>query len=112
MKLSKIKGERVIETIANIIEPIGNIMSDSETKKFIQRDESQKKILIFKILPTLLKSHKNDIYQILAVINDVTIEEYIKNSNMITIMNDFADVVMDETVQSLFISAKPVEVEN
>lgn len=112
MKLSEIKGERAIETIADIIEPIGNIMSDSEAKELIQRDKSQKKVPIFKILPALIKSHKNDVYQILAVVNGVNIEEYIKNSNMITIMNDFADVITDETVQALFTSAKPVEEEN
>lgn len=112
MKLSEIKGERAIETIADIIEPIGNIMSDPEAKKMLGHDKSQKKVPIFKVLPILLKSHKNDIYQILAVVNGVTIEEYIKNSNMVTVINDFSDVIMDDSIQALFTSAKPVEEES
>lgn len=112
MKLSEIKGERVIETIADIIEPIGSIMSDPEAKKMLERDKSNKKEPIFKFLPTLLKSHKNDIYKILATVNGMDIEEYISQSNMVTIINDFSDVIMDESIQALFISAKPVEGEN
>ena len=112
MKLSEIKGERVIETIAEIIEPIGNIMSDSEAKEMFQQGKSKGKQPIFKILPTLLKTHKNDIYKILATVNGMDTEEYIEQSNMVTIINDFSDVIMDDSIKALFTSAKPVEEEN
>lgn len=109
MKLSEIKGENTLDIIADILEPISNLISDPEAKKALKND---KKEPIIKILPQIIKTHKKDIYKIFAILDGVSIEEYAKNANMVKVMQDFTDVVMDEAMQSLFISAKPKKEEN
>ena len=109
MKLSEIKGDRAIEVIAEIMEPISNLVSDPETKKALKNNGKEP---IVKILPKIIKTHKDDIYKMLAILDGVTVAEYIKDVTMVKLLNDFTDVIMDESIQSLFTSAKPVEPEN
>lgn len=106
MKLSEIKGDRALEVIADIMEPLSNLISDPETKNALKG--SSKKPVI-KILPKIIKTHKNDIYKMLSVLDGVSVKEYAENSNMMKIIQDFTDVVMDDSIQALFTSAKPVE---
>lgn len=106
MKLSEIKGDRALEVIADIMEPITNLISDPETKKALKNNGKEP---VVKILPKIIKTHKDDIYKMLAILDGVTVEEYAKSANMVKIINDFTDIVMDESIQSLFTSAKPVE---
>jgi len=108
MKLSEIKGDRALEVIADIMEPISNIVSDKEAKKAFQNAEKEP---IVKVLPQLIKTHKQDIYKMLAIIDGVSVDEYKKSSNMMKLLQDFSDIITDESVQSLFISAKATEQE-
>ena len=108
MKLSEIKGDRALEVIADIMEPISNIVSDKEAKKAFQNAEKEP---IVKVLPQLIKTHKQDIYKMLAIIDGVSVDEYKKSSNMMKLLQDFSDIITDESVQSLFISAKATEAE-
>ena len=48
----------------------------------------------------------------LAIIDGVTVEEYAKNANMVKIIRDFTNIVLDESIQTLFTSAKPVAEKN
>ena len=106
MKLSEIKGDRALEVIADIMEPITNLISDPETKKALKNNGKEP---VVKILPKIIKTHKDDIYKMLAILDGVTVEEYAESANMVKIIQDFSDVVMDESIQTLFTSAKPVE---
>ena len=108
MKLSEIKGDRALEVIADIMAPISNIVSDKEAKKAFQNAEKEP---IAKVLPQLIKTHKQDIYTLLATIDGVSVEEYKKAANMMKLLKDFSDIITDESVQSLFISANPTEAE-
>lgn len=102
MKLSKISGEKAISVLANVIEPIGAIMSDEEIQKMVR-----KKSPMLAIVGKALKVHENEVYAMLAALDGVGINEYKKNSSMAKILCDFADVVMDDSLQALFTSAKP-----
>lgn len=106
MKLSEIKGDRALEVIADIMEPISNLISDPEVKKIFQNN---KKEPISKKLPDIIKGHKSDIYKMLATLEGVSVEEYKKATTVVKVLKDFTDMLMDESVQELFISAKPVE---
>jgi hypothetical protein len=109
MKLSEIKGDRALEVIADIMEPISNLVSDPAVKKIF---ENRKKEPVIKKLPEVIKSHKPDIYKMLATLEGVNVEEYKKTTSLIKIIQDFTDMIMDESIQQLFISAKPVEEKN
>lgn len=106
MKLSNISGDRALTVLADVIEPIGAIMSDEEIQKMVKR-----KSPMLTIVGKALKTHANEVYAMLAALDGVTIEEYKKNTSMSKILCDFADVVTDESLQSLFDSAKPTKAE-
>ena len=108
MKLSEIKGDRALEVIADVMEPIANIANDAEAKKVFQNATNEP---LFKVLPSVIKKHKKDVYSMLAILDGVTVAEYSKNASITKILKDFADVIMDESVQALFISANPENAE-
>lgn len=109
MKLSEIKGDRAIEVVADIMEPISNLLTDTDIKKIF---ENKKKQSVAKLLPDIIKMHKSDIYRILASLEGTTVNEYKKKVTIVKLIQDFTDLVTDESVQALFTSAKPVSEKN
>lgn len=112
MKLSDIKGERVFDVIADIIEPVTNIAQDKEITLFKRettpdgmtaRSFAIKKIS--KNAPLLLKRHKGDISTVLAVIKGQTVEEYVASLNMATLSIDLLELLNDREFVSFFTSA-------
>lgn len=114
MKLSDVKGERALDVIADIIDPIANIASDKEAMEMFSRKKLpegktvQEYALerVKRSAPKLLKNHKSDIIQILAAINGVDAEEYGKNLTVFQLVQDTADLLSDEAVITFFTSAQ------
>ena len=75
MRLSDIKGDRTLEVIAEIIDPIANIAEDEEASAMFKREKlpdgiTANKFLMKRVrksLPVLLKGHKADIILILLI---------------------------------------------
>lgn len=114
MKLSDIKGERTLDVIAEIIEPISNIAQDKQAAALFKREKAPKgmdvrSFAIEKLknaAVSLIKTHKNDIIAILAAIQGVSVEEYTDTLNIAKLMHDFVDIANDSEFISLFISAQ------
>lgn len=114
MKLSDIKGDRTLEVIAEIIDPIANIVEDDTASAMFRREKlpdgvTAKKFLLQrarKSLPVLLKGHKADIISILSSIEGVPSEEYAGALNLVKLLKDCTDLLTDETFSALFISAQ------
>lgn len=114
MKLSEIRGDRVIDVIAEIIDPIANIAQDEEAAELFARkklpDGMDKKSFAIerlrKSVPVLLKTHKGDVITILAAINGVPVEEYAENLDLLNLMRDATDLITDEGFVGLFTSAR------
>ena len=104
MKLSQIKGDRAYDIFTEVIEPIGNIMMDEEARNMLS-DMKDKKAT--KILPKIMKSHKNDLIKILAILDGVSINEYKESLTLSKLTNDFVDLLTDEESQKLFTNAEP-----
>ena len=108
MKLSDIKGERAIEVIADLIEPITNIATDKECADLFSvkpvKDEDKKvtarKHLVKKV-PTLLKSHKRDVIKIIATLDGKSVDDM----NVFSIAAALIGFVQDEALIELFTSA-------
>lgn len=104
MKLSDIRGERVIDVIADIIDPIANIAQDKSCKAIFtaQRGkdpEKARKALSNRVkanLPKLIKTHRDDIVAILATINDVSQDEYRERMTLASVVADVLDLLNDE----------------
>ena len=114
MRLSDIEGDRTLEVIAEIIDPIANIAEDEEASAIFKREKlpdgmTAKKFLLNrarKSLPVLLKGHKADIIAILAALEGVSAEEYKKTLNLVKLPKDCIDILTDEVFTELFISAQ------
>lgn len=114
MRLSDIKGDRTLEVIAEIIDPIANIAEDEAASAMFKREKlpegmTANKFLLKrarKSLPVLLKGHKADIIAILSAIECVSAEEYAKTLNLVKLVKDCTDLLTDEVFMELFISAQ------
>ena len=108
MKLSEIKGDRAVEVIADLIEPIANIASDKEcadvfSVKPVKGEDKKvttRKHLVKKV-PQLLKLHKRDVIQIIAILDGKTVDEM----NLFSITAALIGIVQDEALIELFTSA-------
>ena len=114
MRLSDIKGDRVFDVIADIIEPIANIASDETASALFKREKlpdgmTAKAFLLErarKSAPALLKWHKGDIITILATIEGVSSEDYRASLTLAKLMQDAVELLTDDAFGELFISAQ------
>ena len=105
MRLSEIKGERVFDVIADIIEPACNIAQDKEAAKLFDRSEkrpdgmSAKDFALQRVkasMPSLMRSHKKDLVAILAAIEGVDPAEYMESVTMPTVIKGVFEMLTDE----------------
>lgn len=104
MKLSDIKGDRVLDVIADIIDPIANIVQDKDVAAMFERkavpegmdarDFFAKRMR--KGMPVLLKGHKADIIAIMAAIEGVTPEQYAASLDFPKLFTDVMELVTDD----------------
>ena len=114
MRLSDIKGDRVFDVIADIIDPIANIASDETASALFKREKlpdgmTAKAFLLErarKAIPALLKGHKSDIITVLATIDGVSSDDYRASLTLAKLMQDTAELLTDEAFGELFISAQ------
>lgn len=114
MRLSDIKGDRTLDVIAEIIDPVSNIAEDEEASAMFKREKlpegmTAKKFLMNRVrnsLPVLLKDHKADIIAILSAIEGASAEEYNGSLNLVKLVKDCTDLLTDEAFMQLFISAQ------
>lgn len=114
MKLSEIKGDRVYEVIAGIIDPMYNIADDKEASALFSNEKRPEGVSkeefaeqkIRKGLPALIRNHKDDFTTILAVIEGVSNEEYLENLTMSKFFTDVSELVSDPQFRGLFPSAQ------
>lgn len=112
MKLSDIKGDRVIDVVADLIEPVANIATDKTVTLFKREKPPEgmtaREFAVQKIrkgAPVLLKEHKADVVAILAAIKGVSPDEYAEGLNMATLLRDCIELMTDGEFLSLFTSA-------
>lgn len=104
MKLSDIKGDRVFDVIADIIDPIANMVQDKDVAAMFKREAVPDGMeardffakRMCKGLPVLLKSHKADIIAIMAAIEGVTPEQYAASLDFPKLFTDVMELVTDD----------------
>lgn len=117
MKLSDIKGDRTLEVIADVIEPICNIAEDENASALFKREKlpegmTAKKFLLQrakKAAPAFLRGHKGDVIAILSSIEGASPEAYTGALNLVKLTKDFIDLMTDEAFTELFISAQSTD---
>lgn len=114
MKLSDIKGDRTLDVIADIIDPIANIADDEEACALFRKEKlpegvAAKNFLLQRVrksVPALLKVHKEDIISILSAIEGVSQQEYTDSLNLVKLAKDAIELITDDAFMQLFISAQ------
>jgi hypothetical protein len=105
MRLSEIKGERVFDVIADIIEPCCNIAQDEAASELFDRTKkrpdgvSAKDFALDRAkrsMPSLMRTHKDDLVAILSAIEGVSPDEYRKGLTMPKLIQGVYEMLTDE----------------
>lgn len=96
MKLSEIQGDRALDVLADLIEPVGEICSDTDIKAAFGKDKLQ-------AVKLMLKNHKSSVIAIMAALDGVPAEDY--RINLFTVPVKLLEIVNDPEVVDLFTSA-------
>lgn len=106
MKLSDIKGDRVLDVIADVIDPIANMAQDKDVAAMFKREAVPEGMdardffakRMCKGLPVLFKGHKADIIAIMAAIEGVTPEQYAASLDFPKLFTDVMELVTDNAL--------------
>ena len=117
MKLSNIKGEKVLDMIADLIDPICAIAQTDIAKEVFNKEKppkgmSVKEYALVKMrrcIPKLLRVNKKEIVAILAIVSEMTPEEYAAQMTPVQLVKDVTELLNDEDFRELFFSAQQEE---
>ena len=93
MKLSEYQGEAALDILADMIEPVGEIMSDKEIGKVCKKNRP-------KAIALTIKKHKKAVMQIMATMDGVSVEEY--KCNVLTLPIKILEILNDPALVQLF----------
>lgn len=122
MKLSQLTTDQAADVLCQITPYIANITGDKELldelgKKFNSKGKSVAELYLFAakkyaaLAPILLKTHKADVFGVLAVLNETTAES-VGKQNVMTTMGQIREVFKDKELLDFFKSwQEPVETE-
>lgn len=113
MRLSDVKGDRTLDVIADLIEPISSIAMDKEAAGLFKpkkdpRGKDPKRYFAERMrkgAPKLLKGHKDDVISILSTIKGVTPEEYSRELNLAVLLRDLVELMTDDLFADFLSSA-------
>lgn len=85
MKLSDVKGDRTFDVIADILVPVATIAQDENVAKLFDGSNKPKKMTPWQYfverakvaIPVMMRDYRAEICEIMAIINDITPEEYV-----------------------------------
>lgn len=114
MRLSDIRGERALEVVAELIDPISNIAEDETAKELFAKKAvpdgmTAKKFVLGRVragLPSLIRGHKKDIMHILATLSGQTDAEYAETLTMEKLFVECIELFGDPAFTMLFSSAR------
>lgn len=95
MRLSEIKGEKALDMLVDLIDPVTLICADQEFVKLCVSNAAP-----IKIVRLLMQNHKKEVLRILAILNEEDPETY--NPSLIALPKMLMDLVKDPEVMDLF----------
>lgn len=113
MKLSELSTERAMDVLCILTEPVSAIVSDEmilqELRDAVDKENAvtmAEKISIGlqklgRLMPMVLKDHRQDVYTILSVMNEKSAEEIAKQ-NVLATMKQIRDIIKDKELLDFF----------
>lgn len=115
MKLSEITGDRALDIIADILPVVGRLKDSKALDDFYKahktHDLTSKEVradLIFSLVPSLIKSNKQDILQVVASVTGTTVRE-VKKLSAKALWGEIKEILSDPEMQELFGSSVNTE---
>lgn len=116
MKLSELSVDRGLDVLANIIQHVTTIATDPEVSALFSdrkpREGETEKAAVIRILgdaaPKLLTSHRAELISILAELEGVSVEEYVRNTSFARMLSGLYEMITDEELAALF-TVRPEE---
>ena len=120
MKISEISTDNAMDVLCELTPYVTNIVTDetlvAELKEAIDFKDANtmaEKIAltaekITKIIPIILKNRKNDVFGIVGVLNNKTVDEIAKQ-NIIVTMKQIRDIAKDKELLDFFKSCTDTE---
>lgn len=113
MKLSEVKGERTLDVLADLIEPVTIIAQDEAFKELMKKKQPPEGVSsrdffmqrISKALPKLLRTRKAEIIQVLATVKGIDPEKYAESVTLASIFTDVIELLTDEELLAFLPSA-------
>lgn len=113
MKLSQFSTDKAIDVLCELVNPISSIASDEElldelskALDFKKANTLFEKITLIvgkftKLVPILMKKHKQDVVEILAIINETDVEKVGKQNILVT-MAQIKELTKDKELLDFF----------
>lgn len=95
MKLSEIKGDKALDVLADIIEPLGEILTDPEIQEMNKAGLPK-----IKMVSPAIKNHKKAVITILALLDGADPDNY--EVNLLTLPKQVIDILQDSEMQAVF----------
>ena len=96
MKISDFRNEAGLEAIADIIEPLGEILGDNVFRNMVENGKANK----MQMVAYALKHHAKAIIAVLARLEGVDVKDY--NNSVIGMTKDLLAVLNDEEFKAFF----------
>ena len=97
MKLSEIKGEQALDVLADLIDPVSEIVADKEIYSAVKA-----KVPSLKVAKLAIKAHKKAVISILAILDGADPEQY--QPNIFELPKKLMEIINDPMVEELFTS--------
>lgn len=101
MKISDFKDEQALDVLADILEPLGEILSDD---KVITAAREKNKL---KAVKYAIKDHKQQVMYIMAILDGKSPDEY--HCNLITLPVKLLEILNDQMITEVFNSQSQSE---
>lgn len=95
MRLSDVRGERTLDVIADLVEPVANIATDEDVVAAVKSGGGDIAASLRAVVPSLLKEHRADVLAILATIEGVTPDEYAADMTLASVLGDCYELLTD-----------------
>lgn len=99
MKISEIKDEKAVEVLGDLFEPIIRICKHEEVQQAARSNVG------IELAKSMIKADPSAVLEILAICNQVPVEEY--HPNPFVVLRDLAGILTDPDISTLFFSQEP-----
>ena len=101
MNILELDNEQALDALADLVEPLTEIVSDKEFRQAFGEGNRAKAIA------NLIRNHKQSIIEMLAVVDGVPVSEY--KCNILTLPVRVVELLNNEAIRTLFPFAETVQ---